>query len=416
MPSDSKHLLVIGKVWPEPASSAAGRRMMDLLSLFREKGWRVTFASAAERTPHSANLVEAGIEERSIRMNSASFDDFLDETRPEAVLFDRFMTEEQFGWRVAEQCPEAIRILDTEDLHCLRRARQRAVKQERPFALADLLAEETAKREIASILRSDLSLIISEAEMELLTGRFGVKDSLLHYLPFLIEPLDEREAAARQPSFEERKHFVTIGNFRHAPNRDAVRYMEAQIWPRIRRELPETELQVYGAYPDRVDRALHNPEQGFHVMGRADDARAAVGRARVLLAPLRFGAGLKGKLVEAMECGTPSVTTEIGAEGIAGEREWSGAVADEPEAFVAAAVQLYSDTEVWSAARDRGFRIINNRFSKEIHRPGLPERIRGLRERLEEHRLEHFTGRMLMHHSMASTRYMSLWIEEKNRG
>ena len=82
--------------------------------------------------------------------------------------------EEQFGWRVAENCPDALRILDTEDLHCLRLARQKAFKEKREFATADLLVEEVAKREIASILRCDFSLMISEYEMELFQTVFKI--------------------------------------------------------------------------------------------------------------------------------------------------------------------------------------------------------------------------------------------------
>jgi len=391
--------------------------MMELLSLFREEaGWEVTFACAAAESEHAANLEAMGIERRSIEVNSAPFDVFIRELQPDVVLFDRFMTEEQFGWRVAEQCPGALRVLDTEDLHGLRAARRRAVKEGRPFSKRDLLGEEMSLREVASILRSDLALIISEAEMELLTGLFGVKSSQLHYLPYLLERLDE-EQIGKWPSFEEREHFVTIGNFRHAPNRDAVRYLDETVWPMIRERLPDAELHAWGAYPGREDRALHDPDRGLYVRGRAGNAKEVVSRARVLLAPLRFGAGLKGKLVEAMECGTPSVTTEIGAEGIAGEeREWCGAIETEPEAFAEAAVSLYADRKAWMAAQENGVAIINGRFSKEEFGPRLLERIESLRTNLEDHRLEHFTGRMLMHHTAAATKYLSKWIEEKNRG
>lgn len=414
MSSSFTRLLVIGLVWPEPDSSAAGGRMMQLLDLFLEEGWEVIFASAAAESEYASDLEEWGIREVNIEVNSDSFDDFIKKLQPDIVLFDRFMTEEQFGWRVAEHCPEALRILDTEDLHCLRRARRKAVEEGRPFSERDLLTEETAKREIASILRSDLSLVISEAEMELLTGLFGVEESLLHYLPFLLEPLDVGTASIRS-SFEERQHFLTIGNFRHAPNRDAVYRLKKEIWPFVRRELPDADLNIYGAYPTPEIKALHQPGEGFYIKGRTEDAEAVVERARVLLAPLRFGAGLKGKLVEAMRCGTPSVTTGIGAEGIAGELEWGGSVADSPEAFSAAAVKLYADPQAWKKARDKGIRIINSRFSREEFGPDLIGRLTEIGGRLEDHRLEHFAGRMLMHHTMASTRYMSRWIEEKNR-
>ena len=126
--SNQKKLLIIGKVWPEPKSSAAGIRMVQLIKLFQGDGWQITFSSSASKSEYSFNLDEIGVSEQSIRMNDSLFDDFVSELQPDVVLFDRFMIEEQFGWRVVENCPDALRILDTIDLHSLRLARQRAFK------------------------------------------------------------------------------------------------------------------------------------------------------------------------------------------------------------------------------------------------------------------------------------------------
>jgi len=156
------------------------------------------------------------------------------------------MTEEQFGWRVAEQCPGALRILDTEDLHCLRVGRQLALKEERQFKNNDLISDH-AKREIASIYRCDLSLIISPIEMGNLRDFFRVDTSLLHYLPFMLESIINEEKNKWLP-YEERKHFISIGNFLHEPNWDAVRYLKEEIWSKIRYKLPDAELHIYGAY------------------------------------------------------------------------------------------------------------------------------------------------------------------------
>lgn len=157
---------------------------MQLISIFKENGFEITFASAAQDSDFMVDLSENGVIKKSIELNSSSFDDFVIELNPDVVLFDRFMIEEQFGWRVTEHCPKAIRILDTEDLHCLRTARQKAFKENRKFKIPDLLSEEVAKREIASILRCDLSLIISEFEMNILTKNFKINSDLLFYLPF----------------------------------------------------------------------------------------------------------------------------------------------------------------------------------------------------------------------------------------
>ena len=109
-------LLVIGYVWPEPSSSAAGRHMMSLLRFFKRNKWQVVFASPAKTTDFMLDLSEEDIESVAIELNNSSFNRYIEQLQPDAVMFDRFMMEEQFGWRVAESCPNAIRILDTEDL------------------------------------------------------------------------------------------------------------------------------------------------------------------------------------------------------------------------------------------------------------------------------------------------------------
>ena len=105
------------------------------------------------------------------------------------VLFDRFLTEEQFGWRVADNCPQALRVLDTEDLHSLRHVREQCFKKEIPFTTDAWLADDKTKREIASIYRCDLSLIISSYEMELLTEVLKIDKSLLLLLPFMVNEI-----------------------------------------------------------------------------------------------------------------------------------------------------------------------------------------------------------------------------------
>jgi hypothetical protein len=403
-------LLIIGTVWPEPNSSAAGSRMLQLMELFRGNGYRITFASAAAGSEFSADLESLDIEKVSIELNNKTFDAFIQELQPAIVLFDRFMTEEQFGWRVAENCPGAIRILDTEDLHCLRYGRQSAWKSKREFCPADLLNDH-AMREIATIYRCDLSLIISHYEMELLLKHFKVDTSLLLYLPFMPDPVK----ANGWTGFPERTGFITIGNFLHEPNWNSVQYLKEEIWPLIRKQLPEATLRIYGAYTSQKAFALNDPGTGFCIMGRAADSGQVTGQARVLLAPLRYGAGLKGKLLDAMRYGTPNVTTPVGAEGMQGELEWSGLIANDAAGIAAAAVKLYTDQELWEQSRKNGIRIIKTNFSKSEHEKRLLKAVSALHANLQAHRAANFTGAMLMHHTISGTKYMSRWIEEKNK-
>ena len=405
-------VLVIGYVWPEPNSSAAGSHMLSLLRLYKRQGWQVEFATPAQPTEHMIDLAAEGISHQAILLNCDSFDTYVADFSPDIVMFDRFMMEEQFGWRVEKHCPNALRILDTEDLQCLRQARHQAHKADRVMSKADLFSD-IAKREIAAILRCDLSLIISDFEMQLLQDTFKVEASLLHHLPFMV---DLNALPAQTAGFEQRQHFMTIGNFRHAPNWDAVLYLQ-QIWPLIRQQLPNAELHIYGSYPPPKATALHNPKTGFLIKGWADDAFMVMEQARVCLAPLRFGAGIKGKLLDAMLMQTPSVTTAIGSEGMHGEQPWPGiVVADlqDAELFAEAAVSLYQDEARWQQAQRAGTALLQLRYNGEPLGEQLIKRINGLMAQLDEHRLANFTGSMLRHHSMMSTKYMSQWIAAKN--
>lgn len=412
MSSNELKVLIIGKVWPEPGSSAAGSRMMELIGVFKSEGWEVTFASAASDSQYAVNLDDYGIKEKRIKLNSSSFDEFVQALSPDIVLFDRFMTEEQFGWRVAERCPSALRVLDTEDLHCLREARYQAWKAGKDFEESDLF-NELAKREIASILRCDLSLIISDHEMDVLKETFGVDESLLLYVPFLLEKLSDKHINNWAP-IDKRKHFISIGNFLHEPNWNSVLYLKEEIWPSIRAEISDAELHIYGAYASQKVEQLHNPGEGFLVKGRADTAQGAIGSSRVLLAPLRFGAGLKGKLFDAMQFGTPSVTSSIGAEGMHGKLPWAGFISDSPEEFADQAIRLYADETLWKQKQANGIEILVKRFDKEIYQARLTDAINRLIKNIKTHRRQNFIGSILQHHTVASTKFMSKWIEAKN--
>lgn len=420
-------VLVIGYVWPEPRSSAASGHVMQILEAFLEQGWDITFSSPAGPGEHKADLTSLGIREVPIELNNSSFDTFISELAPDIVLFDQFMMEEQFGWRVEKHCPDALRILETSDLQSLRHARHQRLKdrlkindEQTDFTelFAPALHEEfqlmastdLAKREIAALYRCDLNLMISEVEIDLLVEEFGLPRQILHWCPLMI---DLPDTAA--PGFEERAHFLSIGNFRHAPNWDAVLWMKTTLWPLIRARLPRAQLHIYGAYTPPKATALHNPAQGFHIMDWAEDALEVMSAARVCLAPLRFGAGIKGKLVDAMLCGTPSVTTPIGAEAMHGDAPWPGAIALDANTFTEQAVQLYEDPARWQQAQIQASALLQQRYQRSVHGPRLINRIDDCRQHLAQLRNDNFTGAMLRHHTLKSTQYMAQWIEAKNQ-
>ncbi|RZJ79686.1 MAG: glycosyltransferase [Flavobacterium sp.] len=406
-----KQVLIIGLVWPEPTSSAAGTRMVQLIELFLKNNYEINFACAAAKSEFSFDLNNIGVNEQAIKLNDQSFNEFVKNLNPAIVIFDRFISEEQFGWRVQQECPEALTILDTEDLHFLRKARQNAIKKGSILKDEDLFTDD-AKREIASILRCDLSLIISEQEINILQNQFKIAPSLLYYLPFLEEEITQTNDWL---SFEQRADFVFIGNFLHEPNWQTVLHLKNIIWPLLSKKLPQAKLYIYGAYPSQKVLQLHQPKENFYVIGRAENAKETIAKHRVLLAPILFGAGVKGKFIDAMHVGTPSITTKIGAEAMKGNLDWNGVIEDDEDLLISKAVELYENKNLWLQAQQNGIKIINERYIKNKFSQAFIQQMELLTKNLKTHRQQNFLGQILHYHTNQSTKYMSLWIEEKNK-
>lgn len=403
--------LIIGHVWPEPGSSAAGIRINEIMQMLYAAGWNLTFACAAQSSEFVRFPTDVQVDKFQIELNSDAFDYWIAELIPDLVVFDRFMTEEQYGWRVAEIIPQAVRVLDTEDLHFLRHTRAKRVQNKIPLQKIDFFGSD-AFREIAAIYRSDLSLIISNPELELLMDTFKIPNTLLKYLPFCRPNQLHDSRSNTMHTFEQRSGYTIIGNFQHAPNRDAVMNLKEHIWPAILKLQPDAALHIYGAYMQAKDKQLHDVKSNFFMHGRVDDAYAAIQKHRVMLAPLRFGAGLKGKLVDAMQCGTPFVTTDVGAEGI---ECISHAVLNDIEGFAQRAVMLHNHKNAWNEASEYGLHVFRKQFADASIQTDFLAALNTISSNIENHRKMNFTGAMLMHHRMQSTRYMSKWIEEKNK-
>ena len=405
-------ILIIGKVWPEEKTTGAGVRMLQIIRTLSSANYNITFASTAQIGAHSTNLNQWGVTTAQIQLNSYSFNVFLQTLQPEIVLFDRFSTEEQFGWRVEEELPNSLRVLDTEDLHFLRAAREETLKKEGfPYSLEKTINEacelDITFREIASMLRCDVNFIISSFEMDLLKHYFPVPESQLHYLPLLPSEGDFI------PSFHDREHFIFAGNFFHQPNKDAVHFLQ-KLWPSIKQELPEAELFIYGAYANETTLQLNNPKNGFHIRGWVEDLSAEMAKSRILIAPLRYGAGLKSKILEAFRVGTPVATTEIGAEGIAKDGTFGGVIGNGDETWRKDLVALYRNELLWKEAQDKSLTILSNNFhGKELEE--LPDFIHAKLTDVLPTRKTQFLQKLMHHETMRSSKYLSKWIMEKNK-
>lgn len=404
-----REVVIIGSVWPESNSSAAGQNMMGIISSFLARQWRVIFMSACNDSPYVDTVEHPLFSFEPITLNCDTFDRRIHALSPDVVIFDRFMTEEQFSARVRQQCPGALRVLNTEDLHSLRASRMESVKAGKAICLNCPVNSDKAHREVAAILRSDLTLVISSVELTLLQEVYQVPSKQLCLLPLFLgsEPIS-------LPDFTHKRDFVFIGNFRHAPNWDAVIELQ-RLWPSIRKKLSHTTLNIYGAYPPKKAMAMDNPKTGFRVHGWTENAANTVASHRVMLAPLRFGAGIKGKLVLAMQCDTPSVTTRIGAEGITDEANWPGSVVDSDRDFVNSAVDLYTNEAVWLAAKKHGEEVLASQFDNNKNASQLHDALEAALSNLDQWRADLFMQGLLWHHTLRSTQYMSQWIEAKNR-
>lgn len=422
-------VLYFGTVWPEPTSSAAGVRVWSLVKILKDSGASVVFASASKMNEWTERLGGEGVDVLPVGLNDSGLDSELARLRPDLVIFDRFVVEEQFGWRVRAVCPEAMRVLETQDLHFLRRARESLVTEslrtspevkDDPQPPGGVEAElhisgssmrnDDTWRELASIHRSDLTLVCSDFESELLAREWGVASEAVHLFRFAYPA-----PAAGTAGFATRRGFSMIGNFRHAPNLDGVQWFVKEIWPRVLRRMPGAEVSLYGAYPPREVMELSGSQPGLVVHGHAADVSEVLSRPRVNMAPLRFGAGVKGKILEGWRVGTPCVSTSVGAEGICGGLPFGGEVADGADDFAAAMIALHEDERRWSTASEAGLRLIRKVHAESVQAPALlrvmASRLAGLRD----YRERNIVGSILWHQSLRATEYFSRWIEEKNR-
>jgi glycosyltransferase involved in cell wall biosynthesis len=377
--------LIFAYVWPEPHSSAAGVRTLELCGHLKALGYTPAFLSPCKENDAAERLRAAGYETIHCPANDTPAFQSLENLSPALVIYDRFIMEEQFGWRCREAWPEAIHLIDTQDLHSLRRLREKGN------------ADTDQDREFASFFRADAALVVSAFELEWLKGK-GFPEGRIFYLPF------GAVSETVTPAFKERTGFIFLGNFRHPPNLDAVEYLAAEIWPEIRKNIPDAKLTLAGAYPPASVSALGG-KKGITVKGNVPDHREELKRHRVLLAPLRFGAGIKGKVLESWACGLPVAGTGMAFEGLAASSE---------RPFAETAVDLHENELSWKKSQESGYESLKN-FLPEKNKERLEKILAEVKEKLPETRSHPFS-RMLRQQNMQATKYFSLWIEEKNKG
>lgn len=267
--------------------------------------------------------------------------------------------------------PRVKVVFDTVDLHFVRLAREAELTGDPSLARE---AERYRTIETRLARASDLVWFASSTDMEAL-GREAPG------VPSVVIPTIHRPKPGGLP-FGERAHLLFVGNFRHRPNEDGVRFFINEVLPKVREELPGVELLLVGdAAPQEFSQLS---EQGVRLLGHVPDLDPLFARARVFVAPLRFGAGIKGKIGEALAYAIPVVTTTVGAEGMSLRDGEEALIADTAPTFAAAVVRLYRDEELWRRVASNAHAHVEEHFSPRVVGRILNDSVKGLLGDFEE--------------------------------
>ena len=345
------HILVIDAMVPEPSRDSGSLRLTEIFRLLHAMRWQVTFVPDDERIEeqHVQALGALGVELRAggllawLRRHGEGLD---------AVMLCRAATAASYLPMVRRLAPGARVIFDTVDLHFLRESRAAEASGKATLARH---ARATRRRELALVEQADATLVVSPVERELLAEAApGARVELLSNIHVL---------HGRRRGFHDRRDLVFIGGYGHPPNADALHWLADEILPAIRRRAPSMQLHVLGDVPDTARRALDRPGLVFH--GRVTDLAPFMDSCRLSVAPLRFGAGVKGKVNMAMSHGLPVVATRMAAEGMHLVDGQDVRIADDAEAFVDAVLELHEDPGLWLRLSDGGLENVRRHFSPD---------------------------------------------------
>lgn len=348
-------ILIIDAWVPTPDQDSGSLRMVQLLQVARSLGWHVVFCSAdrSHRGRYTSELQDAGIEVWHGPFLK-DFQSFLSQhgQRFQAVMLSRYYVAQELLNLVKRHCPQAITLFDTVDLHFLREEREAELKES---ATLKRLAAATRKQELGLMEQSSTTIVVSPVEQKLLNEISPDVDVAV------LSNIHNVKGAGQE--FKARKDIIFIGGFQHPPNVDAMKWFIGEIWPRIHTALPEVRFKVIGSkMPDDI-KNLNAPN--VDILGFVEDIEPYLDGCRLSVAPLRYGAGVKGKVNSSMSHGQPVVATTIAVEGMAMEDGEEVLVADDALEFADAVIRLYQDQALWERLAEAGLDNIREHFSFE---------------------------------------------------
>jgi len=368
-----RRVLIAERRIPTPDINASSLRLMSLLRLIADEGWEITFLSADSRDRYGFVLSNVDGQLPSYERDLSTLGVRVLYGRDEAVAH---LAEEGGSYRAAilstpdvmyafapivrAYMPVAFLIYDIDDLQWLRLARQAAVEQDEAV---NLRATRAWQMDVVNLAAADRVTVVTDAEGKRILDRSP--NLKITVLPTVHAP----SAASAGP--KNRKGLLFIGHYNHAPNRDAVRHFVHDIMPLLRAKLGGVEFTMLGSAMSEEQVALGSSD--VRAVGYVADPTAYFDVARVFVAPLRFGAGMKGKIGQSLGLGLPVVTTKIGAEGMGLEAGKHVLIADGAESFADAVLRLCIDDHLWLSLSRAGREHVRRHFSPAAIAPRVRE-------------------------------------------
>ena len=350
MPSSALNILVVNSDVAVPGYDSGLLRLSRLIERLIAHGHSVTFvASGGYRQENRvAELVGMGVNvfpmdterfaQRGPRLPTTplDFEQVLRDGRFDVAFISFFYNAELYLPLIRRLSPLTRIIVDSVDVHFVRERRGAELSRD---SVAHMQSEQTRRREQAIYTQADALVAVSEPDAE------ALRELAPDVPTFVVSNV--HPAATPGPGFEARRGLVFVGSFYHFPNVDGVLDFHRRVWPRIQSQLRGVPLFLVGREPPAEVLALDGGQ--VTVTGRVPETAPYLDAARVSIAPLRFGAGVKGKIGEAMSHGVPVVTTTTGAEGMGLRHGEHALIADSPDAFAAAVVALHEDQAMWES-------------------------------------------------------------------
>jgi GT2 family glycosyltransferase len=359
------HILVIDHRLPTPDRDSGSVRIFEMIRLIRQRHFHVTFipSNLQVHSPYKESLQRIGVEVIHHPYYN-SIGEYLERHGEEfdMVILSRAEFAARYFVDVKTHAPRAKIVYDTVDLHFVRAEREAKITGKQELGRIAAFRE---RQELWLVRHCDVTLVVSPVEKTILENKCPGTD--VRIIPNLIV-VDERPI----PDFDARSNIIFIGGFEHPPNVDAVLYFCREIMPRIRQELTGVIFQVIGPDAPREVRELACHD--IQIIGYIPDVNPLFDRARVSVAPLRFGAGVKGKVNQSMALGVPAVISAIAAEGMYLSDGEDALIADDPASFADAVIQLYRSRELWERISHQGRKSVRQHFSIE----SVAERIDSL--------------------------------------